>query len=65
MLLVTAAEVALAPPAAAQASNQEWLCDSSTTNCRTPLLNLIAAETIGIDVGFWFMEDSRYATALV
>ena len=43
----------------------ERLCDSSTENCRTQLLSLIGGETQGIDVGFWFMEDSRYSTALV
>jgi phosphatidylserine/phosphatidylglycerophosphate/cardiolipin synthase-like enzyme/regulation of enolase protein 1 (concanavalin A-like superfamily) len=43
----------------------ERLCDSSMENCRTQLLNLIGGETQGIDVGFWFMEDSRYSTALV
>ena len=29
------------------------------------LLKLIEAETVGIDVGFWFMEDIRYSRALV
>ena len=47
------------------AQGAERLCDSSTENCRTQLLNLIRLETQGIDVGFWFMEDSRYSTALV
>jgi hypothetical protein len=43
---------------------EECLCDPSTTDCRRPLLDLIADEDIGIDVGFWFMEDSRFSTAL-
>jgi len=43
----------------------EQLCDSSFQDCRTPLLNLIKAETTEIDVGLWFMEDSRYSTLLV
>jgi hypothetical protein len=51
----------LAAPAAAA----ERLCDSSKENCRTPLLDLIRYETQGIDLGFWFMEDSRYTTALI
>src|SRR5262245_16773235 len=43
----------------------EKICDVANENCRTPLLNLINSETTGIDVSFWFMEDTRYATALI
>jgi regulation of enolase protein 1 (concanavalin A-like superfamily) len=53
--------VAAAPTAWAQ----ERLCDPSHENCRTPLLELIRNESQGIDVGFWFMEDARYAHALI
>jgi phosphatidylserine/phosphatidylglycerophosphate/cardiolipin synthase-like enzyme len=35
------------------------------TNCRTPLLALIQSETVEIDVGMWFMEDSRYSSAII
>lgn len=31
---------------------------------RVVLLNYIANENVGIDVGFWFMEDARYTAAL-
>ncbi len=51
--------------AAAPASAAERLCDPSFQNCRTPLLDLIKNERAGIDVAFWFMEDTRYVTALV
>ncbi|MEJ7709774.1 MAG: phospholipase D-like domain-containing protein [Pyrinomonadaceae bacterium] len=44
---------------------QERLCDVSFEDCRTPLINLIRAETIGIDVAWWFMEDSRYSTEII
>ncbi|MEJ7709170.1 MAG: hypothetical protein WKF84_04755 [Pyrinomonadaceae bacterium] len=37
----------------------------SFEDCRTPLINLIRAETIGIDVAWWFMEDSRYSTEII
>jgi hypothetical protein len=57
--------VLLTAAAAANAHGAERLCDSSTENCRTPLLTLIGNEKQGIDVGFWFMEDSRYANALI
>src|SRR5256885_576109 len=43
------------------ASAAESLCDSSFQDCRSPLIALIRAETVGIDVGFLFMEDQRYA----
>ena len=41
------------------------ICDPAFENCRTPLLELIRAENHGIDVAFWFMVDSRYATELI
>jgi phosphatidylserine/phosphatidylglycerophosphate/cardiolipin synthase-like enzyme len=47
------------------ANAAERLCDASTENCRTPLLNLINAERVGIDVAFWFMEDSRFSSAII
>lgn len=43
----------------------ERFCDPSFEDCRTPLLSLIANERVGIDAGFWFMEDARYTTALI
>ena len=51
----------LAPSARAA----DTLCDPSTTNCRTQILTLIQNEQIGIDVGFWFMQDSRYMAEIV
>lgn len=48
----------------ASAASAENLCDPSYQNCRTQLLNLIANEKVEIDVGFWFMTDSRYVTAI-
>jgi phosphatidylserine/phosphatidylglycerophosphate/cardiolipin synthase-like enzyme len=49
----------------ASSSAQGRLCDSAFENCRAPLIELIRNERIGIDVGFWFMEDTRYATELI
>jgi HKD family nuclease len=48
-----------------RAAAQDILCDPSYENCRTRLLDLIRAETEGIDVAFWFMEDPRYANELI
>jgi regulation of enolase protein 1 (concanavalin A-like superfamily) len=50
-------------PATAAAFDR--MCDPAYENCRIPLVDLIRKETVGIDVGFWFMEDSRYATELI
>ena len=48
----------------AQQNIQERLCDTQFEDCREPLLELIRNETVGIDVAFWFMEDSRYVAEL-
>jgi hypothetical protein len=58
--LIVVATLACAAPAAA-----ETLCDPSWQDCRTPLLNLINSETVGIDVAFWFMQDTRYEAAIL
>ena len=47
------------------ASAQERLCDTSFEDCRSPLWNLIDAETQGIDVAFWFMDDVSYVPKLI
>jgi len=44
---------------------QERLCDSANEDCRARLWALIDAETVGIDVAFWFMQDDSYATKIV
>ena len=47
------------------ANAQERLCDTAFEDCRAPLWQLIDNETQGIDVAFWFMQDSSYATKLI
>lgn len=64
VVAITAALVWSATPAAAQGPYNR-ICDPAYENCRTPLIDLIRNETVGIDVGFWFMEDTRYATELI
>jgi PLD-like domain len=49
----------------AAAGAQERLCDNSFEDCRTPILNMIRAESVGIDVSFWFMDDARYANEII
>ena len=65
LLVFGALTFAFPSVAPAQVSASNRLCDPAYENCRTPLLELIRNETVGIDVGFWFMEDSRYAYELV
>jgi len=43
----------------------ERLCDPAYEDCRAPILQLIQNETVGIDVAFWFMEDSRFSSAII
>jgi len=44
---------------------QERLCDPAFQDCRADLLKYINQETVGIDAGFWLMNDDRYRQALV
>ncbi len=37
---------------------QERLCDPSFQDCRADLLKYIDQETVGIDAGFWLMDDT-------
>src|SRR5262245_11890205 len=67
--LVFALFLLLAAPFSAVAQVQvpppERLCDTRFEDCREPILNLIRNEQIGIDVGFWYMQDARYVNELV
>jgi phosphatidylserine/phosphatidylglycerophosphate/cardiolipin synthase-like enzyme/regulation of enolase protein 1 (concanavalin A-like superfamily) len=47
------------------AAAQDRLCDPSFENCRTPILDLIRAEKVGIDAAWWFMTDARYTNELI
>src|SRR2546423_1339393 len=58
--ILAATGVLIATPARA-----ERLCDPSAEDCRALLLNPIQSEATGIDVAFWFMEDSRYSAAII
>ena len=69
-LLVFAITTLLSPltpvGAAAQVTQPlDRLCDTQFEDCRQPLMDLIINETVGIDVAFWFMEDSRYVAELI
>jgi phosphatidylserine/phosphatidylglycerophosphate/cardiolipin synthase-like enzyme len=55
----------LAAAVAAPSFAQERLCDTAYEDCRTPILNMIRAETVGIDVSFWFMVDARFSTDII
>jgi hypothetical protein len=42
-----------------------YLCDIAYEDCRADVLDLIRQETVGIDLSFWFMTDSRYSNEIV
>src|SRR5690242_20291552 len=44
---------------------QERLCDTAYEDCRQPLWDLIDAETVGIDVAFWFMQDTSFCNKII
>jgi len=50
---------------AGAAQAREQLCDPQISDCRAPLLTLIRNETRRIDLAFWYMTDSRYATEII
>ena len=43
----------------------ERLCDPAFEDCRQVLINYIRAEKAGLDVAFWFMEDSWIASEVI
>src|SRR4051812_47014751 len=51
--------------AAPLAGAQERLCDTSFEDCRQPLWDLIDHETTGIDVSFWFIQDTSLSDKLI
>ncbi len=60
-LLSLAGQALVATPARAL----DRLCDPSFEDCRSIVINYIRNEKVGIDIGFWFMEDARYTTELI
>jgi phosphatidylserine/phosphatidylglycerophosphate/cardiolipin synthase-like enzyme/regulation of enolase protein 1 (concanavalin A-like superfamily) len=64
-LLIATLLFATIAGAARPARASERLCDPSFESCRDEVLTLIGQETVGIDVAFWFMDDSRYASAII
>src|SRR5687767_10758532 len=64
-VVVLALALAALGTSAAPARALDRLCDPANEDCRAILLNYIRNETVGIDVGFWFMEDARYTTELI
>jgi hypothetical protein len=44
---------------------QERLCDTAFEDCRAPLWTLIDNETVGMDIAFWFMQDTSIANKVV
>lgn len=51
--------------APAPAAAQDRLCDPAYQDCRKVLIDHIRAEKVGLEVAFWFMEDSWIATEVI
>ena len=64
-LRTIAVTAALGFALAAPTSAQERLCDNSFEDCRTPILDMIRAERVGLDVSMWFMTDTRYSIEII
>src|SRR5689334_21134748 len=47
------------------AQAQDRLCDTAFEDCRQPLWDLIDHETVGIDVSFWFMQDTSISNKII
>ncbi len=60
-----AAAILLVTLVSIRAQSQERLCDTAYEDCRAPIWSLIDNETQGIDVAFWFMQDTSLANKLV
>ena len=63
-LAATLACLGLAVASSASAQN-ERLCDNAFEDCRSTIITMIRAETVGLDVSFWFMNDTRYSTEII
>jgi phosphatidylserine/phosphatidylglycerophosphate/cardiolipin synthase-like enzyme len=61
----TIAAAGLALLLTSSAAAQERLCDNSFEDCRRPIIDLIRAERVGIDVSFWFMTDWIYSSEII
>jgi len=47
------------------AQAQERLCDTAFEDCRAPLWSLIDNETVGIDIAYWFMQDTSISNKVI
>jgi phosphatidylinositol-3-phosphatase len=48
-----------------QAQAQDRLCDTAFEDCRIPLWSLIDNETVGIDIAYWFMQDTSISNKII
>ncbi|HSE31980.1 MAG TPA: phospholipase D-like domain-containing protein, partial [Pyrinomonadaceae bacterium] len=55
----------LLPTFTVPALAQDRLCDTAFEDCRTPIWQLIDNETVGIDIAFWFMDDTSYVPKII
>ncbi|HEU4768970.1 MAG TPA: phospholipase D-like domain-containing protein, partial [Pyrinomonadaceae bacterium] len=63
--LYVAIAVILLASLSGTAQSQERLCDTAFEDCRAPLWSLIDNETVGIDIAYWFMQDTSIANKVI
>src|SRR5262245_26559133 len=63
--VVPAVVFALGMVHAAPSIAQERLCDVSFEDCRATIISMIRAENVGLDVSYWFMNDTRFSTEII
>jgi phosphatidylserine/phosphatidylglycerophosphate/cardiolipin synthase-like enzyme len=64
-LLVLGLTAGISSKAAAQGVIGERLCDVSFEDCRALIIQTIRLETVGLDVSFWFMNDTRFSSEII
>src|SRR5262249_16167358 len=47
------------------AQAQDRLCDTAFEDCRQPLSTLIANEPVGIELAYWFMQDTSISNKII
>ena len=64
-LYVAIAFILLASLSSSAQAQTERLCDTAFEDCRAPLWALIDKETVGIDIAYWFMQDTSIANKII
>ena len=64
-IIHVAAAIILVALVSMRTQSQERLCDTAFEDCRAPIWSLIDNETVGIDIAFWFMQDTSLSNKII